>query len=62
MIHKMQLDFWTGSTKFGPAQNILEPVEGQGISFFGAENVLFTYNKDLLMHYSAKEIVRFTLF
>ena len=48
--------------KFELAQNILEPVEGQGISFFGAENVLFTFNKDLLMHYSAKEIVEFTQF
>jgi hypothetical protein len=27
----MQSNFWTGSKKFGPAQNILGPVKGQGI-------------------------------
>jgi len=29
----MQSNFWAGSKKFGPAQNILGPVKGQGISF-----------------------------
>jgi hypothetical protein len=28
----MQSNFWAGSKKFGPAQNILGPVKGQGIS------------------------------
>ena len=27
----MQSNFWTGCKKFGPAQNILGPVKGQGI-------------------------------
>ena len=28
----MQLDFWAGSRKIVPVQNILGPVKGQGIS------------------------------
>ena len=27
----MQINFWTGSKKFEPAQKLLGPVEGQGI-------------------------------
>jgi hypothetical protein len=30
----MQSNFWAGSKKFGPAQNILVPVKGQGKSAF----------------------------
>ena len=63
LVHTLNvITFLDWLYKFGLAKNILEPVEGQGISFFGTENVLFTFNKDLLMHYSAKEIVKFTPF
>ena len=28
--HNMQINFWLGTKKFGPVQNILRPVKGQG--------------------------------
>jgi hypothetical protein len=35
----MQSNFWAGSKNFGPAQNILGPVKGQGIHLKLCENL-----------------------
>ena len=40
---KMQSNFWAGSKNFGPAQNILRPVKGQGI------NSLYIWQSELLI-------------
>ena len=52
----MQSNFWAGSKKFGPAQNILRPVKGQGISasskiFVSAEKpILLNANHLFVLH------------
>jgi hypothetical protein len=30
--NNMEINFWSGTKKFGPAQNILGPIKGQGIT------------------------------
>ena len=35
----MQSNFWAGPKKFGPAQNILGPVKGQGIIVFASAKI-----------------------
>ena len=57
--HNMQINFWFGTKKFGPVQNILRPVKGQGISCIPTHN--FTKNFHKFFEQSIESVLQFTL-